>query len=289
MLGVIRPRLTVPFGGPPCFLDPALAGFNRWMATPDVIPSPPQAQAWLREHDVDLACTTLLPGDRCHPRAQLVLADSRWQDFSYDDLGRYVRSYAHERAVELSRLHVAHPEPDDSLGERFTAHFEHLAGLSRYFLERISMIVRFDVIGRGGGRWDVHLFPDAARVDLDGRAPEVQYRFRVRSRWLAAVVDGVARWDDLLNSMRFLVEREPDAPSDHLFWLLRHADRDALLSIEAYERSHALTRGGERRLGDHLSEHAGEEADEPYEPYELDELRRSAGARGSQVVPPSTR
>ena len=58
-------------------------------------------------------------------------------------------------------------------------------GLSRYFVERIDMTVRFEVDGPGGGRWDVHLHPDDVRVDLEGGASEVQYQFRVDSRWLA--------------------------------------------------------------------------------------------------------
>jgi UDP-MurNAc hydroxylase len=287
MLGVVAPRLTVPFGGPPCFLDPELADVNRWIATPEVIPAPPQVQAWLREHAPEHACTTLLPGDRLHPREQLVLADPRWEDFSYDRLPRYVRSYAHQRAVELSRLHVMHPEPDPGLGERFAEHMLRLANLSRYFLERISMTVRFDVEGPGGGHWDVHLFPDRAEVDLSGGTGPAQYRFTVESRWLAAVVDGFATWDDLLHSLRFSVTREPDSPNDHLFWLLRHSERDALLSIEAYERSHDITSApGRAELARH-PEHFGEEDGEPYDAGDDDVTPDPQ--RGSQVVPPSIR
>jgi UDP-MurNAc hydroxylase len=286
LLRVVHPRLTVPFGGPPCFLDPELADLNRWMATPEVIPVPPQVQAWFRDHDPEHPFTTLLPGDRLHPREQLVLTDPRWEDFSYERLPRYVRGYAHQRAVELSRLHVMHPEPDPGLGERFAAHFEHLAGLSRYFVEHISMTVRFDVQGPGGGRWDVHLSPQRVAVDLAGGAAPAQYRFTVESRWLAAVIDGFATWDDLLFSLRFSISREPDVPNDHLFWLLRHADRDALLSIEAYERSHDITSAPGRALAGVHPEHFGEEEGEAYED---DDERAPDPQRGSQVVPPSIR
>lgn len=278
LLRVTEPRLTVPFGGPPCFLDPAVADKNRWIATAGVIPSPAQAQAWLREHNPELAFTTLMPGDRCFPRGQLVVTDPRWSNFSFDRLRRYLSDYAFERAVELSRLYAARPEPDESLGERFAEHFTRLIGLSRYFLERISMTVRFDVRGPGGGRWDVHLSPDNPRVDLHGRATDVQYRFTVDSRWLAPVVDGTASWDDLLFSMRFSVARDPDVPNDHLFWLLRHGDRDALLSIEAYERSHDLVNApgpvGSSRGAEHF-----EEDNEPAVPAQS----------GTQVVSPSMR
>ena len=179
LLRVTRPRLTVPMGGPPVFLDPELAHFNRWIATPDVIPAPNQVQLAFREHDSDYAFTTLLPGDRCLPRSQLVLTDSRWGTSPTTISPATSVTTPTGAAVELSRVYLAHPEPDDSLGERFAAHFRELAGLSRYFLEHIDMTVRFEVDGPSGGRWDVHLHPDDVRVDLKGRASEVQYRFRV--------------------------------------------------------------------------------------------------------------
>ena len=286
LLRVTKPRLTVPIGGPPCFLDPELAHFNRWIATPDVIPAPNQVQLAFREHDPEDAFTTLLPGDRCLPRSQLVLTDPRWEEFSYEHLARYVRDYAHQRAVELSRMHLAHPEPDDTLGERFAAHFTTLAGLSRYFVERIDMTVRFEVDGPGGGRWDVHLHPDDVRVDLEGHASEIQYRFRVDSRWLAPVVTGHTTWDELLHSLRFSVSRDPDVPNDHLLWLLRHADRNSLLSIEAYERSHELADAPGRDPRGRGVEHVGEEEGEVVE----EETTGAAGDhRGVQVVPPSMR
>jgi UDP-MurNAc hydroxylase len=286
LLRVTAPRLTVPFGGPPCFLDPELADLNRWIATPDLIPSPSQAQVWLRELEPDRAFTTLLPGDRCHPRGQLVLTDARWEEFDYDRLARYLRDYAHERALELSRFHIAHPEADDGLGERFAAHFMRLAGLSNFFLERISMTVRFDVVGPGGGRWDVYLFPGRVRIDLDGRAEEVQYRFTVDSRWLAPVIDGTATWDDLLHSLRCSIARDPDLPNDHLLWLLRLSDRDALLSIEAYERSHDIAGMPGRAVAGRGSEHFGEEEGEAFDDEEALPAPRQ---RGTQVVPPSMR
>jgi UDP-MurNAc hydroxylase len=224
-----------------------------------------------------------MPGDRCHPRSQVVLTNPRWEGFSYDRLGPYLEGYALERALELSRLYIPPPEPEESLAERFAAHFTRLAGLSRYFLERISMTVRFEVEGTGGDRWDVHLEPDRAWVDLNGGADAVQYRFTLDARWLAPVLEGTATWDDLLFSLRFSVSRDPDVPNDHLIWLLRHADRDALLSIEAYERSHDLVeRRG--RPSDGL-EHYEEEGEDEL----VDDPLGAPLPRGRQVLPPSMR
>ena len=81
--------------------------------------------------------------------------------------------------------------------------------------------------------------------------------------------------------------REPDVPSDHLLWLLRHADRNALLSIEAYERSHDLTDIPGHATRGHGGEHVGEEDGQVVEEEEAD--LPTAGQRGTQVVPPSMR
>jgi UDP-MurNAc hydroxylase len=290
LLHVIQPHLTVPFGGPPCFVDPAVAQHNRWIATPGVLPSPLEAQAWFREHSPDLPATTLMPGDRCHPRGQLVLPDPRWSDFSFDRLKSYLRDYALRRAVEISRLYATHPEPDDSLGERFAAHIQRLSQLSPYFVERISMTVRFEVVGAGGGRWDVTFQPGRTSVDLHGRAPAVPYRLTIDSRWVDAVVSGSASWQDLLFSLRVSILREPDVPNDHLVWLLRHANRNALLSIEAYERSRDLVGGG-GRAGASSTEH-DEEVDEYHEVEgepTVPSARPRKPQRGVQEVPPSMR
>jgi len=92
------------------------------------------------------------------------------------------------------------------------------------------------VDGPGGGRWDVHVGPERIVVDLAGRAETVDYRLRLDGRWLAGVVRGRTRWEELLLSMRFSARREPDIYNDYLVGLLKHADREALRAVEDYER-----------------------------------------------------
>jgi UDP-MurNAc hydroxylase len=101
------------------------------------------------------------------------------------------------------------------------------------------------------------------------------------------VVDGLASWDDLLFSMRFSASRDPDVPNDHLLWLLRHGDRDALLSIEAYERSHDIVNAPGRDRSARGAEHFGEEDGEWFE--EDDGERTAPTQPGTQVVPPTMR
>ena len=129
------------------------------------------------------------------------------------------------------------PSPADGPGsaERFREHLESLGTLSEYFLARIGMTVRFEVTGPAGGTWDAHIGPDAVRVDLDGGAGHADYRLRMDARWLAGVVDGRTRWEELLLSLRFSARREPDHYNDYLVGLLKHADLAALRAVERFE------------------------------------------------------
>jgi UDP-MurNAc hydroxylase len=235
LLRATAPRIAVPFAGPPCFLDPALRRLNRWLQPPGIFPTPDQTAAWLHERLPEQRIVTLLPGDILVPREGLTLEDPTWQDFSFGRLREYLRDYAHARAVDLSRVYTRYQLPDDTLGERFAEHFARLGELSPYFLRQIDMTVRFEVEGPGGGRWDVELGPRNVRVDLQGRSSSVQYRFRLASRWLAAVIDGRIGWEDLLLSFRFSATRDPDVYNDYLIGLLKHADKAALDAVEEYD------------------------------------------------------
>ena len=240
----VAPRLAVPFAGPPCFLDPVLRENNRHIGDPGIFPSVDAAVGWLSERLGGQGVARWLPGDRYEVRAGRLTRDPRWEGFSFDPaaLEGWLDAYAADRAGDLAAVYREFPDPPDDgggLGERFAEHFARLGELSPYFLERIAMTVRFEVEGPGGGRWDVQLGPDKARVDLTGnaRAGDVQYRFEVGSRWLAAVIDGRIGWEDLLLSLRFSAWRSPDVYNDYLVGLLKHADAQALQAVERYESS----------------------------------------------------
>lgn len=239
LLRASPPRIAVPFAGPPCFLDPELRRHNQWLHSPGIFPDHEQSADWFRENLPEQRMCTLLPGDRLFPTDDLCVPDPRWAGFSFANVDAYIDRYARDRAPALAEVRSWYPYPDSTLSDRFAEHFARLGELSPHFLQRIAMTVRFEVDGPGGGRWDVELGPDRVRVDVNGGAHDVQYRYRVDSRWLAPVIDGNAGWEDLLLSLRFSAWREPDVYNDHLIGLLKHADRDALQAIERYEHSRA--------------------------------------------------
>lgn len=243
----VAPALVVPYAGPPCFLDADLFEHNpRIQAGADdsgdgIFPDQGQALAWLRDRLPGQPSTYLLPGDVLEVSTHHVSRDPRWSGFGFDAgtgaRRAYLEAYAARRSGAIRQVWAEHPVPpdDDALARDFREHFEHLGRLSAYFLAKAGLTVRFEVLGPGGGTWDVHIGPDRLEVDLEGRAETVDYRLRVDGRWLAGVVRGQTRWEELLLSLRFSARREPDLYNDYLVGLLKHADLEALRAIENYE------------------------------------------------------
>ena len=232
-----KPRLVVPYAGPPCFLDAEVARHNRGIPAPGIFPDPAQATAWLRERLPHQRSLHLLPGDRIDVGSGAVAREPRWGTSPYEELDGYLAGYAERRAGEIAADRAAYPEPDGSIGLADLAeeHFARLGELSPYFLERIGFVVRLEVDGPEGGRWDVRLGPDRVSVDRTGRSASPAYRIRVASRWLWPVLAGRTGWEDLFLSLRFSAARDPDVYNDYLVGLLKHADAAALAAVEEYE------------------------------------------------------
>jgi UDP-MurNAc hydroxylase len=251
LLRAAPPKIVMPYAGPPCFLDPALAQHNDRIAPPGIFPDTGQAAAYLRSRLREQTVVRLLPGDRIDVGTGVVRPDPHWEGFSLlgdrddvaadgrlpDDLHAYLDAYAERRAGDVAAVYAAYPDPPrgSGLAQRFAAHFEELGALSDYFLHRIGMTVRFVVSGEDGGTWDVELGPARCSVDLTGSSPAPGYRITVEARWLDAVLTGRVRWEDLFLSLRISAWRDPDRYNDYLVGLLKHADAAALDEVERYE------------------------------------------------------
>lgn len=270
----VAPRMVMPYAGPPVFLDDDLFEHSTGLHGPGIFPDQHEALEWLLERLPEQRGTYLLPGDEIDLEALEVTRDPEWSDFSLtapvEQRHAYLAAYAERRRPAIEAVWASHPVPEEGtgLGEAFREHFESLATLSSYFLARIGMVLRFEVMGPGGGTWDAHLGPDTVHVDLDGGAGHADYRLRLESRWLAGVVSGRTRWEELLLSLRFSARREPDLYNDYLVGLLKHADLAALRAVEQYDAArdpHEVTVvevGAERRSVSRYCPHAGEDLSE---------------------------
>lgn len=270
----VAPRMVMPYAGPPVFLDPDLFEHSTGLHGPGIFPDQHEALTWLLERLPRQRGTYLLPGDSLDLESLEVTRDPEWTGFSLTggpaERRAYLQAYAERRRPAIEKVWSAHPEPEEGprLGEAFREHLESLGTLSAYFLARVGLLLRLEVTGPGGGTWDAHLGPDEVRVDLDGGAGHADYRLRLESRWLAGVVSGRTRWEELLLSLRFSARREPDHYNDYLVGLLKHADLAALRAVERYEQSrdpHDVTVvevGDGRRTVSRYCPHAGEDLSE---------------------------
>ena len=234
---MVRPELVVPFAGPMCFLDPELQRHNRWLKPPGLFPDQKQAADFLSGRLPGQDVGLWLPGDQYDPLRRRHVADEHWHDFDFGDTDEYLDGYARTRRHTIEAVRADFPPPGADLRDAFAEHFRRLGEMSPYFLDRIDMTVRFELTGEVEGRWDVDLRPDGVRVDLNGRAGQPDYGFRLDSRWLAPVIFGQIGWEDLFLSLRFSAWRDPDIYNDYLIGFLKHAEPQALHAIADYEQS----------------------------------------------------
>lgn len=233
VIRILEPITAVPFAGPPCFLDPELAQFNREMED-GIFPDPVQVADWLATQRI-VQTTVLLPGDRWDTVSQSKQADPTWSNFSFGDRTAYLEAYAQRRAAAIAAVFDRYPEPTESLWEAFRAYFQRLLKMSAYFNEKIGMRVGFDIVGPGGGQWTVDFRPGFE--DVYPYISECNYQYRFASRWLPPLLSGELPWEDFFLSLRFQASRSPDVYNDHLLGILKFASIDALEAVEQYEKS----------------------------------------------------
>jgi UDP-MurNAc hydroxylase len=227
------PVVALPFGGPPCFLDPELAMHNEEMRE-GIFPDQATVASWLRSRS-DTRVEVLLPGEVWDTTTATHETDCTWAGFEWSARSDYLCDYAMRRRPYIEAIKAAYPTPQHCLWPEFEQHFRHLLAMSPYFLERIDLRVGFDVLGSGGGRWS---------VDFRGERPQVypvlgdcEYIYRFDSRWLPSVLSGALGWEDFLLSLRFSAARNPDVYNDHLLGLLKFATPPSLAAVEAFEHS----------------------------------------------------
>ncbi len=232
VIQLVDPTVVLPFAGPPCFLDPELFVHNSEMDS-GVFPDQEQVKEWLCGRG-ETRGRVLLPGDAWDVAAKTAHRDALWSGFSLSgDRRAYLERYAQDRSSVVQALRSDFPPPATSVWDRFRSYFATLLQLSRYFNDKISMRVGFDIRGPGGGSWAVDFRPGFRGVyDELGQC---SYVYRFDSRWLPPILDGELPWEDFLLSLRFSAWRDPDVNNDHLLGLLKFAEPEALGAVERYE------------------------------------------------------
>jgi UDP-MurNAc hydroxylase len=228
----VEPILTLPFAGPPSFLDEDLFHHNQEMGKAGIFPDQAQVIGWLKAEGID-STELLLPGDTWDAQARRKESDPEWDGFSFADQEEYLAEYAGRRTSQVAAVRSRYPEPEDSLWDRFREYFEHVLDMSPYFNEKVGMRVGFEVTGPGGGTFSVDFRPGSEGVFSE--LGDCQYAYRLESRWLAPILDRKVPWEDFFLSLRFQARRDPDLYNDHLLGLLKFAWPEALEAVEKFE------------------------------------------------------
>jgi UDP-MurNAc hydroxylase len=232
----IRPKLAIPFAGPPCFFDPALE--EHFTGADSMFPTAPVAAKRLGE-TTDVPAEVLKPGDRLHLDAHghRVEREPAYADFDYErDRRSYVASHRQEKRAIVERVLDAIPPAAPGLIERLRDHFTPLIRRNPFFVARINMRVLFEATGAHGGAWVID-FRDEPHDEVvyEWNGEECRYRFRFEARSLDQVLRGDLSWEDLLLSLRFQARRNPDQYNQHLFTFFKMGDHAALQAIAQAE------------------------------------------------------
>jgi UDP-MurNAc hydroxylase len=234
VINIVEPLMSLPFAGPPCFLDADLFQHNQQLGDHGIFPDQFQVAQWLGDHGIDT--TILLPGDTWDA-AQLVKEPSPvWDGYGQGDQMEYLLDYQGRRLGQVAAVKERYPVPSNSLWPAFEDYFGQVLTMNDYFNERIGFRVGFEIKGPGGGNWAVDFRPGHLGTYQD--LGDCQYLYRFDSRWLPAILEDRVPWEDFLLSLRFSAWRDPDVYSDHLLGLLKFARPDPLTAVEAYETQH---------------------------------------------------
>jgi UDP-MurNAc hydroxylase len=232
----LAPKLAIPFAGPPCFFDEALA--DHFLGADSMFPTAPVAAKRLSEQS-SIATEVLKPGDRLHlgRGVSRVERTPAYADFDYErDRRAYFERHKAAKQQIVRRILAAIPEAAPGLFERFRRYMTPLIRRNPFFAAHINMQVRFDVRGPHGGKWVVDF-----RDRLEGepvrpwKDENCQYRFEFESRNIDQVMRGDLSWEDLLLSLRFRAHRDPDRYNQHLFTFLKMSDHNALQAVVTAE------------------------------------------------------
>lgn len=232
VIEIVEPATTLPFAGPPVFLDDELRFANAELDG-GIFPDQQQVADWLRTDRGISDTAVLLPGDTWDSADALVSRDGQWSGFSFGDRDGYIESYADRRRPFLQRVHERYLEPDRDLFPDFSRYFEQVLSMSPYFNEKIDMRIGFEIVGPGGGDWSVDFREGSRGVRRTDQ--NCQYTYRFASRWLPPILSGEVPWEDFFLSLRFEAWRQPDVYNDHLLGLLKFAWPEALDAVELYE------------------------------------------------------
>ena len=220
----IPPRVALPYGGPPVFLEESLSKFNNDCAGNGFAPDQKRALDWLRQRGYARRAEIPLPGDRFNlVHGEFEPDHVIRREFSFESQDAYLQAYAERMrpaiAAYLNRL----PRPTADLFESFCAYVQRLGESNESIRNETKMEIRLIAEGPHGGDFLVRCMGGELTVERTGEQ-SAPCMVHLDADWLNQIVNHNVPWKDFLFSLRFSIEQDPAVEDDHFLSWLKLAD-----------------------------------------------------------------
>ncbi len=227
-------KYLVPMAGPPCFLDDEFFEIN--FSDQSIFPDQSVFYQYAKDEGFADKTVVLLPGDRFDPRLDCKqISEKNLRNEVFTNKRGYLEKYRARRQEVLKKNRESMVDPKTSLLEKAKEHFNPLIASSEYFREKIAGSVLLDISGE---------CPEKILVDFRKANDSVKlyegedhfYTFKISSAILDMVLEKKLTWEQLLLSLRFRAERNPDIFNEFLVVFLRFADPASYKQYELFEK-----------------------------------------------------
>jgi UDP-MurNAc hydroxylase len=227
-LDQMAPRMGLPCGGPPVFLEESLARFNDDCGGKGLVPDQKRTHDWLRQRGYQRRIEIPLPGDRLNLISGEFEPDQAIRrEFSFERKDAYLTAYAQRMRPAITDYLKSLPQPTANLFEPFRDYVHRLGETHESTLKDLKMEVRFNVNGAHGGDFLVRCDAGELTLDQTGEQP-APCTVSFDAVWLNQILHHRLSWKDFFQSLRFSVEQNPDVEDDHLKAWLTLADTQAV-------------------------------------------------------------
>ena len=230
-INLLEPDRILFFAGPPIFLDGNLGRFNE-PGPASVFPDQLDIVRHIERDRPTLAAQTLflLPGDEFDDRYLWKATDLKSKRLlPYTQKSEYLDSYR-QRRRDTCTLDCGDPIDEGLL----FGYFNEMATCWPYMSEKIGGEVSFIVKGRSSSQ--AYTVDFATRGAGKGTSYRPLYTITAPAASIAAILEGSATWDDILLSLRVVIDEKVANYIPHLKPLLRYMDTEVFALLERYER-----------------------------------------------------
>jgi UDP-MurNAc hydroxylase len=211
-------RHVVHAAGPPCFLDEELLPLND--SQNSIFHDQQEVFAELQRR-LSGELHLLLPGDRMVFNTGGDLSVARSHPFDFAQKEQAIEEYRQRRGPRVRAYLDGLPRPEPDLLQQLKRHLGGLFGASKALRAKANVLVRFEVTGPHGGAVEIDLRDGRFTISASPLG-EPNYEFSLDGPIARLLADDQVRWEEVLLSMRFRANRDPDEYNWPLFALLRY-------------------------------------------------------------------